>query len=435
MKIQVQEIGVRKWFGSDFLTIQDELLYGLEGFFSQYGNCIIQGCNISGTNISQGIVGLSGFDIDGNSVYKLAKFSGLTNVLSWPVYLTLSSNTYTRDYRSGETLNVAIDYYASCSYSANQPYIQIYQTGNTNTFNDNFFKLKTPNLTSNTIYVNQIYSAGTNLNTILNNISGGTVNVSGKADLSGATFTGAINAPNILSAGTNLNNIFASTAHTQNINTINGLQGQLDSKGNLSGSYFTSLSATTFYSGSTNLSQILASMSTPGNKADLSGATFTGAINAPNILSAGTNLNNIFISTGGSININFVNNLQSELNSKSNLSGANFSGVIQSGGTDLGNLFASTSHTQNISSINGLQNQLDSKGSLLGANFITLSANTLYSGDTNLQTIIDSKVGKPTQLVPGNIYTVDSNGNLVNTGYIASQQADQSFAIAMAVAL
>ena len=117
------------------------------------------------------------------------------------------------------------------------------------------------------------------------------------------------------------------------------------------------------------------------------------------------------------------------------MSGANFSGVIQSGGTDLGNLFASTSHTQNISSINGLQNQLDSKGSLLGANFITLSANTLYSGDTNLQTIIDSKVGKPTQLVPGNIYTVDSNGNLVNTGYIASQQADQSFAIAMAVAL
>lgn len=96
MKIQIQKSDARPWFGKDFTNIQDEIFYVIEGFFSQYGNCVIQGCNISGSTIGGGIVGLNGFDINGDSVYKLAKFNGLSNVLSWPIYLTLSSNVENR---------------------------------------------------------------------------------------------------------------------------------------------------------------------------------------------------------------------------------------------------------------------------------------------------------------------------------------------------
>lgn len=44
MKRHVQEPGVRKWSGNDLLELQGEGLTIADGFFSQYGNCVICGC-------------------------------------------------------------------------------------------------------------------------------------------------------------------------------------------------------------------------------------------------------------------------------------------------------------------------------------------------------------------------------------------------------
>ena len=81
MKRQVQSPGVRKWFGDDWLNIQDELMAVLEGFFGGYNQqFILSGCEVSGNDISAGIVGL----IDGSG-FHLCRFAGVQET-AWPVY-------------------------------------------------------------------------------------------------------------------------------------------------------------------------------------------------------------------------------------------------------------------------------------------------------------------------------------------------------------
>ena len=129
-----------------------------------------------------------------------------------------------------------------------------------------------------------------------------------------------------------------------------------------------SLSANTFYSGSTPLDTIL----------------------------------NRYAYSSHTHNISDINNLSGSLNTKANLSGSTFTGGISaltlsassiySGSTDLYNIFAKSVHTHVISDINNLQGSLDSKANLSGATFTgsisatTMSANTLFSGVTDLNT-------------------------------------------------
>lgn len=116
---------------------------------------------------------------------------------------------------------------------------------------------------------------------VVNNLSSASINVSNQIDTVILKATGNVNftsaatinilsANTIVSAGTNLDQVFAginhthnfsaitNTAHTHNISDVINLQSELNTKANLSGANFTgSISATSIFSGSTELSSLL----------------------------------------------------------------------------------------------------------------------------------------------------------------------------------
>lgn len=102
MKEHIQNAGRKHWYGDHWVELQKETLDILQGFFSSFGACILQGCvvtNNAGTpanyDISAGLVGI--LHADG---YKIARFAGVTNV---PVtgYLTITATDIAGVYNSG----------------------------------------------------------------------------------------------------------------------------------------------------------------------------------------------------------------------------------------------------------------------------------------------------------------------------------------------
>ena len=114
---------------------------------------------------------------------------------------------------------------------------------------------------------------------VVNNLSSASINVSNQIDTVILKATGNVNftsaatinilsANTIVSAGTNLNQVFAginhthnfsaitNTAHTHNISDVIELSNQLSTKANLSGANFTVLSSSTIFSGSSELSTL-----------------------------------------------------------------------------------------------------------------------------------------------------------------------------------
>lgn len=75
MKLQVQEIGGKPWFGGDLLELQSIPLLALKKMLQDYGSCVLQGCEISGGSISEGYIFFTWLD---GSVRKteIAYFSG-----------------------------------------------------------------------------------------------------------------------------------------------------------------------------------------------------------------------------------------------------------------------------------------------------------------------------------------------------------------------
>ncbi len=119
MKEHVQKPGVRQWAGEDLIELQAEPLRALEGFFSEYGNCVIKGCvptaNEDGAwDISAGLLGLSGADAEGNPVYKTVPFSGIAGIVL-PVYFTLTHSVVERAYADNKVKPIAYDYRAAVS--------------------------------------------------------------------------------------------------------------------------------------------------------------------------------------------------------------------------------------------------------------------------------------------------------------------------------
>ena len=121
MKQQVQEIGVRKWFGDDFINLQNELLAAIEGIVSDYGNCVLSGCTVTnnGNNtytISDGIAYLK--DSTGANGKICRVYSQTIAAASFPVYLQQSSkdkddvSSYGRAYQDAITKNIIVEYYA-----------------------------------------------------------------------------------------------------------------------------------------------------------------------------------------------------------------------------------------------------------------------------------------------------------------------------------
>lgn len=119
MKRHVQTTGVRQWAGGDLIDLQAEPLKTIDAFFKEYGNCIVQGCEISqGTgstcNITPGLVALEGTDHSGQPTFKVVPFAGIENQVL-PAYLTLTFTTIERTYTDQNVKPIAYDYKAEIS--------------------------------------------------------------------------------------------------------------------------------------------------------------------------------------------------------------------------------------------------------------------------------------------------------------------------------
>ncbi len=117
MKRQVQHLGIKKWTADDLLDLQQQPLEVIDGFFEQFGNLIIKGCEVDFEigAIAPGIVGLAGLDPADKATYKVAPFAGAVDVKAWPAYLVLERTTVERPYVDGVMRPVAHVYSAVLS--------------------------------------------------------------------------------------------------------------------------------------------------------------------------------------------------------------------------------------------------------------------------------------------------------------------------------
>jgi hypothetical protein len=131
MKKLVQNTGVRKWYGDEWITIQDEVNAVLEGLFGHYSTpFILNGCEVNGTTIASGIVGL--IHSDG---FKLCRFYGATDV-TFPIYLKPVKTEQTGLYLDGATKAISYIYAAEVSATTDTGYLEIKSDGTTLRFND-----------------------------------------------------------------------------------------------------------------------------------------------------------------------------------------------------------------------------------------------------------------------------------------------------------
>jgi hypothetical protein len=110
MKTQVQEAGIRKWFGSDLISLQDEITRAIQfGVLGSKGsNLILSGCIRSGAGpytYSAGICLIND---------QLCDFAGYAGAAA-TIYLQLSENNTTRPYLNGTVGDVSLDFSAYVS--------------------------------------------------------------------------------------------------------------------------------------------------------------------------------------------------------------------------------------------------------------------------------------------------------------------------------
>lgn len=119
MKRHTQQPGIRQWAGEDLLELQSEPLKALDGFFEEYGPCVIKGCHVTDNgdstyNLSPGLVALAGTDAAGAATFKVVPFAGI-DAMPLPVYLTLTHSVVERPYINGQVKPIAYDYRAGVS--------------------------------------------------------------------------------------------------------------------------------------------------------------------------------------------------------------------------------------------------------------------------------------------------------------------------------
>lgn len=147
MKQQVQETGVRKWFGDDFINLQNELIDAVTGLVLDYEMCILSGCvytlNGDGTwTISDGIISIK----DSIGAYKrICRFYAQTFAgATAKVYFVMAErdrttvSSYGRQYKDGSTKNIIVEYYAvaQTSQPAHSNYFEYNKGGTTQTLRD-----------------------------------------------------------------------------------------------------------------------------------------------------------------------------------------------------------------------------------------------------------------------------------------------------------
>lgn len=122
MKRHFQTVGVRNWAGDDLVELQSEPLAALDAFFSEYGPCILQGCEITesadgaGTfDIAPGLVVLEADNqADGTHRAMVMPFPGAAGV-ALPLYLIPAVETLTDVYANGKSKPVAYAYTAQAA--------------------------------------------------------------------------------------------------------------------------------------------------------------------------------------------------------------------------------------------------------------------------------------------------------------------------------
>lgn len=122
MKRHVQYPGVRKWSGNDLLELQGEGLNISDQFFSQYGDCIICGCEVNGGGITAGLVSIGGMVLPLDAVETVEVF---------PVYLVEGEEHFQREYADDVVRDIAVRHYAKAVQAKPESgnYIEITEDG------------------------------------------------------------------------------------------------------------------------------------------------------------------------------------------------------------------------------------------------------------------------------------------------------------------
>ena len=119
MKRQVQQAGVRKYFGDDLVGLQAEPFAAIDAFFAEHGPCIIQGCEVTsnsagGYDVAAGMVALDAEDTAEVRRVMVMPFAGAAGV-SMPLYLSAQRQAISRVYGDGKSKPIAYDYKAVAS--------------------------------------------------------------------------------------------------------------------------------------------------------------------------------------------------------------------------------------------------------------------------------------------------------------------------------
>lgn len=133
MKRQTQVLGVRNWYGDAFVSLQEEPLKVIDGFFSQYGAFVLSGCEVKANgskyDIAPGLVVLEGAGANNATIKVVVPFAGIT-ATALPVYLTLGYETETDVYNDGNVKPIAHIYKAvATTVKPAGSYVQITQAG------------------------------------------------------------------------------------------------------------------------------------------------------------------------------------------------------------------------------------------------------------------------------------------------------------------
>lgn len=135
MKRHVQTEGVRRWAGEHIIDLQAEPFKVIDAFFEEFGNCVIRGCGVlnweDGTyHVEPGLVGLQGTDPEGNKTYKVAPFSGMTEV-TLPAYMVLRFEVVERKYVDEKMHPICCEYRAELvsEKPADEPFLEITPSG------------------------------------------------------------------------------------------------------------------------------------------------------------------------------------------------------------------------------------------------------------------------------------------------------------------
>jgi hypothetical protein len=218
MKQQVQETGVRKWFGDDFINMQNELMSAIEGIISDYGNCVLSGATVTNNGngtytISDGIAYLK--DSTGANGKLCRIYSQTIASASFPVYLQQASKDkddvsgYGRAYQDAITKNIIVEYYAEIVtvQPAHSNYLSLTSAGVTTKLRDALqsaayrFVSDTEKTAWNAKLAASAYTAADVLAKLLTVDGAGSgidadkldgVELSALAQLSGAAFTGPV---------------------------------------------------------------------------------------------------------------------------------------------------------------------------------------------------------------------------------------------------